>query len=104
MLAQVIDLRDPYVLDHSRQVTRYAVSIAREMRLEEDQVEVIRKASLMHDLGKLGIQTDLLSKFPPDQRRVQTIKIARYGWCRPAAKEQGTEITDLYRAASPRAL
>ena len=61
-LAQVIDLRDPYVLDHSRQVTRYAVSIAREMRLEEDQVEVIRKASLMHDLGKLGIQTDLLSK------------------------------------------
>ena len=61
-LAQVIDLRDPYVLGHSKQVTRYAVAIAQEMRLDEDQVEVIRKASLMHDLGKLGIQADLLSK------------------------------------------
>ena len=61
-LAQVIDLRDPYVLGHSRQVTRYAVAIAQEMSLDEDQVEMIRKASLMHDLGKLGIQADLLSK------------------------------------------
>ena len=61
-LAQVIDLRDPYVLGHSRQVTRYAVTIAQEMKLDEDQVEVIRKASLMHDLGKLGIQANLLAK------------------------------------------
>ena len=61
-LAEVIDLRDPYVLGHSRQVTRYAVAIARELHLDEDQVEVIHKASLMHDLGKLGIQADLLAK------------------------------------------
>jgi diguanylate cyclase (GGDEF)-like protein/putative nucleotidyltransferase with HDIG domain len=61
-LAEVIDLRDPYVLGHSRQVTRYAVAIARELRLDADQVEIIHKASLMHDLGKLGIQADLLAK------------------------------------------
>jgi putative nucleotidyltransferase with HDIG domain len=61
-LAEVIDLRDPFVLGHSRQVTRYAVTIAQEMKLSENDVEIIRKASLMHDLGKLGIHADLLAK------------------------------------------
>jgi len=61
-LAEVIDLRDPYVLGHSRQVMRYAVSIAQELKLDADQVEIIRKASLMHDLGKVGIRAELLSK------------------------------------------
>ena len=64
-LAEVIDLRDPYILGHSQQVTHYAVMIAREMGLSAEQIEIIRKGSLMHDLGKLGIATDLLSKPSP---------------------------------------
>jgi diguanylate cyclase (GGDEF)-like protein/putative nucleotidyltransferase with HDIG domain len=61
-LADVIDLRDPYIFGHSQQVTLYAVMIAQVMGLSPEQIEVIRKASLMHDLGKLGINVDILSK------------------------------------------
>jgi diguanylate cyclase (GGDEF)-like protein/putative nucleotidyltransferase with HDIG domain len=61
-LAEVIDLRDPYVLGHSRQVTHYAVLLAQYMALPHARIELIRKSSLMHDVGKLGIDQKLLSK------------------------------------------
>ncbi|HVN16457.1 MAG TPA: diguanylate cyclase [Anaerolineales bacterium] len=61
-LAEIIDLRDPYVLGHSKRVTNYATMIAERMGLNPKQVELIRKGSLLHDIGKLGISTDILSK------------------------------------------
>jgi diguanylate cyclase (GGDEF)-like protein/putative nucleotidyltransferase with HDIG domain len=61
-LAEVIDLRDPYVLGHSRQVTQYAVMIAKDLGLNEKQIELIHKASLLHDVGKLGIPETILLK------------------------------------------
>ena len=64
-LAEVIDLRDPYVLGHSKQVTQYAVMVASRMGLPEEQIEVIRKASLLHDIGKLGIPEKILRKPGP---------------------------------------
>lgn len=62
MLAEVIDLRDPYVLGHSRNVTDYAIYIAKELGLNPKQIELIRKAGLLHDVGKLGVPEYLLSK------------------------------------------
>jgi diguanylate cyclase (GGDEF)-like protein len=62
VLAEVIDLRAPYFLGHSKQVSDYAVLIAQEMRLQTSQIELIRKASLVHDVGILGIDTSLLAK------------------------------------------
>jgi len=61
-LAEVIDLRDPYVLGHSKRVTTYAVSIAEKMGLNPQRVKLIHKASLLHDIGKLGISNDILIK------------------------------------------
>jgi len=61
-LAEVIDLRDPYLLGHSTQVTNYAVLISREMGLNSRQIETIYKACLLHDLGKLGIPDKILIK------------------------------------------
>jgi diguanylate cyclase (GGDEF)-like protein/putative nucleotidyltransferase with HDIG domain len=61
-LAEVIDLRDPFVLGHSRQVSHYAALIAEKLRLPELQVELIRKAGLLHDIGKLGISEGILFK------------------------------------------
>ena len=61
-LAESIDMHDPYVMGHSRQVTRFAVQIAQRMGLKEQQIELIRKASLLHDVGKLGIPDTILSK------------------------------------------
>jgi diguanylate cyclase (GGDEF)-like protein/putative nucleotidyltransferase with HDIG domain len=64
-LAEIIDLRDPYVLGHSKRVTHYATMIAEKMGLNSKQVELIRKGSLLHDVGKLGISMDILAKPGP---------------------------------------
>jgi putative nucleotidyltransferase with HDIG domain len=64
-LAEIIDLRDPYVLGHSKRVTSYATMIAEKMGLNPKQVELIRKGSLLHDVGKLGISMDILAKPGP---------------------------------------
>jgi len=61
-LAEIIDLRDPYVLGHSRGVTELATKLAKRLGLHEKQVELIRKGSLLHDIGKLGISQDILAK------------------------------------------
>jgi len=62
MLAGVSDLRDPYVVGHSQHVSRYAVLIAEELGLSEERVERVRKAGLLHDIGKLGISESILFK------------------------------------------
>jgi putative nucleotidyltransferase with HDIG domain len=64
-LAEIIDLRDPYVLGHSKRVTNYATMIAEKMGLKPKQVELIRKGSLLHDVGKLGIAMNILAKPGP---------------------------------------
>jgi diguanylate cyclase (GGDEF)-like protein/putative nucleotidyltransferase with HDIG domain len=61
-LAEVVDMRDPFVLGHSKHVTRYAVMIAQRLGLPQERVELIRKASLLHDIGKLGIPDNILLK------------------------------------------
>ncbi|MBP7960976.1 MAG: diguanylate cyclase [Caldilineaceae bacterium] len=62
VLAKIIDARDPYVSGHATQVADYAVAIAREMRLPEEQVEQVRQAGLLHDIGKIGISDAILNK------------------------------------------
>lgn len=61
-LAEVIDLRDEYVLNHSRSVTQLATQISKEAKLPSRQIEIIRQASLLHDIGKLGIPDEILRK------------------------------------------
>jgi putative nucleotidyltransferase with HDIG domain len=61
-LSEIIDLRDPYVLGHSKQVSEYASHIAKLMGLNEKQTDLIRRAGLLHDIGKLGIPMEILSK------------------------------------------
>ncbi len=61
-LARSLDLRDPYVMEHSKHVSRYAVCIAEEMGLSKTQIDTIRKAGLLHDIGKLGVREEILFK------------------------------------------
>jgi diguanylate cyclase (GGDEF)-like protein/putative nucleotidyltransferase with HDIG domain len=65
LLAGTLELRDPYVLGHSRQVARYAASIGKELKLPVEQLEILRKASLLHDIGKLAIPDSILAKPGP---------------------------------------
>ena len=61
-LADTIDMRDPYTFQHSQRVARYARELAVKMGLSEDMVDTIESAARVHDLGKVGIDTSVLSK------------------------------------------
>ncbi|MDD5432218.1 MAG: HD domain-containing protein [Candidatus Omnitrophica bacterium] len=62
VLAQAIDARDHYTHSHSQNVAKYAVSIANEMNLSAKEIENIREACELHDLGKIGVGDSILSK------------------------------------------
>jgi putative nucleotidyltransferase with HDIG domain len=61
-LAAAIDEKDPYTRGHSERVTRYSTAIARELRLSSKEIEEIRIAALLHDVGKIGINDSVLGK------------------------------------------
>jgi len=56
------ETRDPYTAGHQRGVTELAVEIAREMGLPEEQINGLRIAGLIHDIGKIQIPAEILSK------------------------------------------
>lgn len=62
LLAQAVDMKDPYTRGHSDRVTRYSVAIARRLNLTEDEVETVRIAAQLHDVGKIGIDDRVLKK------------------------------------------
>jgi putative nucleotidyltransferase with HDIG domain len=64
-LAVALDQRDPYTNGHSQRVSALAVTIGRKMGLDEATLEVLRLGALLHDVGKIGISEELLSKPGP---------------------------------------
>jgi len=60
--AKMIDARDPYVSGHSAQVATYAVAVAAELGLPEDEAARVRQAAFFHDIGKIGIPEEILHK------------------------------------------
>jgi len=61
-LAQAIDARDHYTHSHSQNVTKYSVMIAQQMKLSAKEIDEIRQACELHDLGKIGIHDYILDK------------------------------------------
>jgi hypothetical protein len=61
-MADAIDQRDPYTADHSRRVAELAVRIGETYGVNERDIERLRIAARMHDIGKIGIGNDLLHK------------------------------------------
>lgn len=61
-LASALDAKDKYTRGHSDRVAKYAVELARQIKLPEDQVEVIQQMALLHDVGKIGISDELLNR------------------------------------------
>jgi HD-GYP domain-containing protein (c-di-GMP phosphodiesterase class II) len=61
-LAAAIDAKDPYTRGHSERVSSYSLAIAKHVGLSQDEVFRIRIASILHDVGKLGIRDGILNK------------------------------------------
>ena len=62
MLAGAVDEKDPYTRGHSDRVTKYSVIIATELGLSEPEIDNIRIAAQLHDVGKIGIEDRILKK------------------------------------------
>ena len=61
-LASAVEKRDPYTAGHQQRVARLACAIAGEMGLPAEQIDGIRTAASVHDIGKLSIPAEILSK------------------------------------------
>jgi putative nucleotidyltransferase with HDIG domain len=61
-VAAMVELRDPYTAGHQQRVAMIADAIARELDLPETQIEGINLAAVVHDVGKIGVPSEILSK------------------------------------------
>jgi PAS domain S-box-containing protein/putative nucleotidyltransferase with HDIG domain len=61
-ISKIMDTRDPYTAGHQIRVSQLAIHIAQEMGLSPDKIESVRIASLIHDIGKIGIPSEILTK------------------------------------------
>ncbi|HMP40509.1 MAG TPA: HD-GYP domain-containing protein, partial [Roseiflexaceae bacterium] len=61
-MADAVDLRDAYTGGHSRRVTRYSMQILEVLGISGPEVELIRSAARVHDIGKIGIPDHVLNK------------------------------------------
>lgn len=62
VIASTVDMRDPYTAGHQRRVSELAVAIGKKMGLPDGQITGIKLAGLIHDLGKMGIPLEILTK------------------------------------------
>ena len=61
-LAETIEKRDPYTGGHTKRVMNYSYKIGKEMGLMEQDLERLKLAAILHDVGKIGIKDDILLK------------------------------------------
>lgn len=72
-LAEAVERRDPYTGGHVRRVVGYAVAIGRRLALGAEELEELRLAAVLHDIGKIATPDQVLSKparLTPDEVRV----------------------------------
>ncbi len=61
-LCATVERRDPYVVGHQDRVADLALAIGRRMGLDENRLEGLRLASIVHDIGKVNVPTEILNK------------------------------------------
>jgi HD-GYP domain-containing protein (c-di-GMP phosphodiesterase class II) len=74
-LVSAIEASDSYTKGHSERVTRYSMEIGRHLNLSGDRMQILERAAILHDIGKIGIDLSLLHKegklTPKDIRELQ---------------------------------
>lgn len=61
-MSATVEARDPYTAGHQRRVADLARAIATEMKLSRDQIDGIRLAGMIHDIGKISVPSEILTK------------------------------------------
>lgn len=60
--AHALEAKDQYTQGHSERVTMYAVALAREFDLPDEEIDIVYRAGRLHDIGKIGLQYEKLNK------------------------------------------
>ena len=95
-MSQLVEINDPYTAGHSKRVTELAVEIAREMGLDGGQLETLRIAGYLHDLGKVGIPGTVLNK-PSRLTRSEWVMIRHH----PEISAQASRNVAAFKDAVP---
>lgn len=90
--ARVIDAKTPYTAEHSEGVARIAVQIGTEMNVPYDGLVTLRRAGLLHDIGKLGVSNLILDK-PAKLTELEMAEMRKH----PAHTEQILMRVDRFR-------
>ena len=61
-MGRIVEVRDPYTQGHERRVAELAKAIAQEMGLTTDEIAAVEMAALLHDIGKLSVPAEILTK------------------------------------------
>ncbi|MEA1940125.1 MAG: PAS domain S-box protein, partial [Candidatus Caldatribacteriota bacterium] len=61
-MSKIVEVKDPYTAGHQKRVSQLATAIAKELNLSQDKIEGVRIASLIHDIGKISVPTEILTK------------------------------------------
>jgi putative nucleotidyltransferase with HDIG domain len=61
-LSKIVETRDPYTSGHEDQVAKISCKIAKEMKLTEEQIAAIHVAATLHDIGKISVPSEILTK------------------------------------------
>ena len=81
LMVKAMEARDPYTSGHSRRVAEYAMAIARELKLSASQLDQIKRAALLHDVGKIYEEfAPILRKngrLSPEERMVMRTHVVR---------------------------
>ena len=62
VVSEVVEIRDPHTAGHQRRVSELSAAIGQEMGMPAEEVEEIRVAALLHDVGKMSVPAEILSK------------------------------------------
>jgi putative nucleotidyltransferase with HDIG domain len=62
IIAEAIDIKDPYTGRHSRRVAETATKLARRLSVSEHEVDAVRIGGLLHDIGKIGVSGNIIRK------------------------------------------
>jgi putative nucleotidyltransferase with HDIG domain len=76
-MSLTVEERDPYTAGHQRRTAALATALARELRLPYQDVEGVRMAGLIHDIGKISIPAEILSK-PGRLNQAEMLLIRRH--------------------------
>jgi len=80
--AEIIDAKSPFTFRHSSEVARYACGIAGQLGYDENATRRMKRAGLLHDIGKVGVSNRILDKngpLEPDERR-EVERHPLYSW------------------------